>query len=381
MDVLVSKFNGLPRPMLAEDGLPSHWVFGVRCCLPDQEVLLVVRPQSKDIIQGLPSHPSVIRSLPTPKDKAQAIITLLLKGFAEIGDLDIVRDPIEAGGTVPWSWASDTPDLIPAIENELRTLGVREDLCSIGVASDEHVQMLEDWVAEASSLRNSMLAQLPGAATRDTSLDPAQIGDSACHGCGVSQPWAGLKNCAACASAWYCSPACQKSSWKSHRSVCRATSKKAAVTHFTTEAHSNSAAQALARRINLILPTSPGRCNLAEPMRRLVLTGQDTSENFKLFFGTASQQLAKQHRQCRLQVLLEPVPGSQAHALLSPLDEDCPIRSPRPISEAEQREIDEVRMYQQILRQPGVVTAPNVFANINNKKYLLALDTMREIKM
>ncbi|CAN8103901.1 unnamed protein product [Discula destructiva] len=55
----------------------------------------------------------------------------------------------------------------------------------------------------------------------DTSLETVQA--TTCLACGQRQSWMAegvLKRCSRCLSAYYCSPLCQKTDWKSHRAWC-----------------------------------------------------------------------------------------------------------------------------------------------------------------
>ncbi|KAK5719412.1 hypothetical protein LTR15_007935 [Elasticomyces elasticus] len=313
MDDIVRKFNSLPRPHVRPDGFPNHWIIGVRRIPvePPLDVLLVLHPESKDVFQGSPSHPSVIQTL-TATEKAEAIVPLLIKGFA-VKDPSICRTPIGTGGTAPWSWTAEDLDVIPAIEAKLRAVGVRSELCKVSPASSEHIKTLCEVRSRMEKVYNAAMAKLPGAATQDRSLDPAKIGDSACHGCGVSQKWAGLKRCNGCGSAWV-------------------------------------------------------------PIRRLVVTGKDIPENFRLFFGPVSSRLSVPHFEYRMQVLLDPPPGSWVYTHVTPLDEGSPYWSPRPASASEQIDIDEIKLIQELMRETGDRTS-GVLANATNKNYMLAFNT------
>ncbi|KAK3658053.1 hypothetical protein LTR56_000739 [Elasticomyces elasticus] len=314
MDDIVRKFNNLPRPQIRTgDGFPNHWIIGVRRITvePPLDFLLVLHPESKDVFQGPPGHPSVIQTL-TPTEKAEAIVPLLIKGFT-VKDPSICRTPIGAGGIAPWSWAIEDLDVIPAIEAKLRALGVRKELCKVNPASSEHIKTLCEVRSRMEQVQKTAIAKLPGAATQDRSLDPAEIGDTACHGCGVSQNWAGLRRCTGCGSA-------------------------------------------------------------CVPMRRLIVTGKDVPNNFRLFFGPVSSRLSVPHFEYRMQVLLDPPPGSFIHTQMKPLDKGSPYWSPRSASSAEQSDLDEIKLIQAMMRETGDRTY-GVLANATNRNYMLAFNT------
>lgn len=74
-------------------------------------------------------------------------------------------------------------------------------------------------------------------------------------------------------------------------------------------------------------------------MRRLVVTGKDTPENFRILFGT--DQLGRLHIEQRREVLLtflqqDGSPAAKANAFY---DEGCPKFTPRPASAAETEEL------------------------------------------
>lgn len=75
------------------------------------------------------------------------------------------------------------------------------------------------------------------------------------------------------------------------------------------------------------------------PMRRLVITGKDTPENFRILFGT--DQLDKLHKEQRRDVLLMHAQqhGSPAAKMSGFYDEGCPGFTPRPSSAAEEEEL------------------------------------------
>lgn len=88
------------------------------------------------------------------------------------------------------------------------------------------------------------------------------------------------------------------------------------------------------------------------PLRRLVLTGQDTPEKMRLLFGPQYESTLKDsHEKARMECLLDPPPGSPSRVMSSTLDDPSLARSPRPATEAEKRKIEEVRELQTLIRQ------------------------------
>ncbi|KAL7797455.1 hypothetical protein V8C37DRAFT_369531 [Trichoderma ceciliae] len=77
------------------------------------------------------------------------------------------------------------------------------------------------------------------------------------------------------------------------------------------------------------------------PIRRLVITGKDTPENFRLLFGT--DQLGRSHKEQRRNVLLMSLQhnGSPAAKMQGFFDKGCPEFAPRPASDAEMEELSD----------------------------------------
>lgn len=96
---------------------------------------------------------------------------------------------------------------------------------------------------------------------------------------------------------------------------------------------------------------------LMYPMRRLVISGEDTAYNFLLLFGpTWEQGTAWVHRQARLEALLGPAPGTARHTAHTVLDEDkvgedgvkIKIKSPN------KKEDENVKNVRQLRRRMGI---------------------------
>lgn len=108
--------------------------------------------------------------------------------------------------------------------------------------------------------------------------------------------------------------------------------------YWVQSAHQSPAAVDLAKRLGLDLPTAETegfKSGLMYPMRRLVITGEDTPKNKELFFGPNWETETKDlHQDCRIEVLLAqgkpPPEGSPAYAMSAFMDEGCPSWTPRP---------------------------------------------------
>ncbi|KAK6065110.1 hypothetical protein SCUP515_11417 [Seiridium cupressi] len=167
----------------------------------------------------------------------------------------------------------------------------------------------------------------------------------------------GLMTCSACKKVNYCSKDCQKQDWKVHKAMCKqATGGETSsstidyMTYHKTFATRDPKAQALAKEIGLNLPYD----SLQMTVRRLVVTGKDTPENFALLFGHGNKGVVESTaKECRLEVLLRPPPGSPMYAMTTSLklDENCPSWTPRPASPEEAKEVEEIRSMQDIIRK------------------------------
>lgn len=251
MEERVRSFNRLPRPKQTPSGLPNHWVFGV-CHVnlnPPGDLVLAVHPRSSYLLHGGPAQ---ILSLGTGPDKAKAIIACLLDTFIR-GDVHpLGRQPNDPQPFAPWTWTTLDPEIAEAVQDGLRTHGIRPELCQVGICSAEERDILE--TARARIFEKLMLVQthrLP------TTVDQ---GDSTrCHGCGMSREsfFQPLKKCARCNKAFYHSRDCQKKHWKHHKPTCFPLANAPeldAYAYYNTNAPADPAAHALMRSLNIEPP-------------------------------------------------------------------------------------------------------------------------------
>ncbi|KAK1980131.1 hypothetical protein LZ30DRAFT_595392 [Colletotrichum cereale] len=327
----VRSFNALPRPKTTPTGLPNHWVFGIRHVpiAPEEDIVVVAHPLSRYILSKGPAR---ILSLPSASDKAKVLVPLLLDAFVTGHGSGGAphRDPEPFA---PWKWGVDDPELAAATVAELRHLGVKDALCSIEECSAGDKEILDD---------------------------------SRCHGCGsnresFTEP---LKKCSACGQAWYHSQDCQRQHWKRHKKACLANRSgdnrssanelpasiwMEACTYYNQVARKSPDTQPLLRSLRLDPASNEGTPKL---LRRLVIAGQDSTENIQRLFGPSSlsTMMKEDHENARLEVLLDPPRGSPSYNFRALHDDPSLTRSVRPPTEAEQQRLQEVRDMQQRIR-------------------------------
>ncbi|MCJ1465210.1 hypothetical protein MMC07_003826 [Pseudocyphellaria aurata] len=113
-------------------------------------------------------------------------------------------------------------------------------------------------------------------------------------------------------------------------------------------------AQALAARLGLEFPTSyfGFKAGLLYPVRRLIVTGEDTPANLEILLGPLWENEDRSLiKKTRIDVLLCPPPGSPSYDATIYLDEGSPHWNPRAANADEQAEIAKVREMQEIVEQ------------------------------
>ncbi|KAK2014790.1 hypothetical protein LZ32DRAFT_690259 [Colletotrichum eremochloae] len=371
MEHTVRSFNALSRPRSTPTGLPNHWVFGVRHVPinPEGDLVVAVHPL---IRYALTAGPAQILSLSSASEKAKALVPLLLDAFLDGNRSNVAHPRVGGPFHAPWSWNVDDPELTAAIMGELKRLGIKNALCSIeGCSAGEKEILDETWLAFLKDLTDVMQnapKQHMGPQAAIPSSSAVELGDrSKCHGCGSNRESfaAPLKMCSGCGQAWYHSQDCQRQHWKQHKKACVANrsganappaSTPGAVnttadpyTYYNQIARQSPDVQQLLRALRLD-PGSPE--GTAKPLRRLVITGQDSPENMQRLFGPGSLSTMKElHEKARIEALLDPPRGSPNYVVNASTDDPALARSVRPPTEAEQQKLQEVREMQQRIRQ------------------------------
>lgn len=270
MQGTVDSFNSLLRPELSPSGhVSNHWYFAIRHVPlhPAGDLVQLTNPASRFIAM---SDSEQILSKPTIAAQAGVIVPLILNMF--IKGLDRGPDGRPTGGfppIAPFSWGTRNSDLARAVEKTLRTLGVREDLCTVQPGTKEQDEISDEIWDETAKM---MLA----AVSSDLS-EQASPGRANCACCRKDSSWfsAGLMKCAGCNKTSYCSRKCQKIDWKQHKKTCGITHSDVSRASLIDEispmlgqvepfiyyhkvAHMIPEAKALARSINLPLPPTSG---------------------------------------------------------------------------------------------------------------------------
>ncbi|KAK2762747.1 hypothetical protein FQN54_000921 [Arachnomyces sp. PD_36] len=357
---VVQAFNNLPRHEKSPSGLPNHWYFSIRHVEldPPGDLVHLVQPNSHYIHCAGPTN---ILGLPSPAAKADVIVPLLLDSFIQGINIDPngAPDP-NMPAFAPWTWATKDPELAKAIEKKLKEVGVKgEELCTVQLGDKEQEGVSDvTWAGFMRSLKNKLNLG-------EGSEDPAEQEPNSTTSCATckkerSSLAAPLKKCSRCGGPRYCSLECQKAHWKLHKKVCKAAKTGPSTNnedmdsfnYYNKVAHGVQKAQDLARALNLTLPSGENITEgIAKPIRRLVITGEDTPENLETLLGPKWRTAqASTHEEIRLHVLLDPPRGSSCYALYSGFDKDAPSVSPRPASDEEKQKLQRVRDMQAAIR-------------------------------
>lgn len=128
--------------------------------------------------------------------------------------------------------------------------------------------------------------------------------------------------------------------------------------YWTHIAYKKPEARALATRLGLDVPqgTMQGyKCGLIYPMRRLVISGEDSSANMAILFGSSWESVDEMHKECRKQVLMAPpLQGSPMGKMSGFWDEGSVRWTPRPASEEEEAALAEQRHFNRIFQGYGL---------------------------
>ncbi|RJE23429.1 hypothetical protein PHISCL_04237 [Aspergillus sclerotialis] len=314
----VQALNKLPRPKTTPSGFPNCWHFTIKTLPmnpPDDLDFLVHLPSGQSIEEGR----TKIHTLPSPVAKAKVITPLLLEAFVASLATGAHGETIPGvSAFVPWEWSTRDKKLAKALEKRLKELGVRNELCTVHVATERDEILASDvW----QSWKSSLLGQMTG----DPVMQAMMSQDNAAPD--VRPPGTVIGSEAA--------------DWKEHKKSCRNVNEGSAgknnldsFEYYRSVARTNPKAQELGRSLNLTIGTHGE--TLYHPIRRLVVTGNDTDENLELFFGPNWKQLAGPvHKDARMEVLLQPSPGETGYELYSRWDKGTPTWSPRPATNDE----------------------------------------------
>ncbi|EKM50581.1 uncharacterized protein PHACADRAFT_263934 [Phanerochaete carnosa HHB-10118-sp] len=161
---LVQEFNSLPRRHIVPSGPePNKWVFGLHVVpIPPAGYLLFIVNPASGIVQGEGPLPIETRPLSTSeqRDRGRKIAILLLKAFvSKLGRTDAP----EYYKVAPWEWVAEDTQLAASVSSALQALGVRSELCDVGVATEQERDIttgrfagfLEDLVRTMRAARES----------------------------------------------------------------------------------------------------------------------------------------------------------------------------------------------------------------------------------
>jgi hypothetical protein len=255
---LVRVFNSLPRRPLTQSGLvENHWHFAIQHVglNPPGDLLHIMNPGSRfNHCEG----PAQILSCSSVSQQADLVLPMLLEGFNNAMNTKLQIPQSEP--FAPWSWGTGDKRLAEALEQRLRSAGVREELCTIRVGDQEAMRIeQEEWEGLLAALKEKSMAGPRCSNCKKGSMDRGQK----------------LLLCGRCKKSQYCSKDCQKADWKSHKPDCKqhsvsnsstlkgndtsssGTSSLDALEYYKNIAPKMPNAQSLAREIGLELP-GPG---------------------------------------------------------------------------------------------------------------------------
>ena len=133
---LVREFNNLPRRHIMPSGPePNRWIFGLHVVpIPPQGYLLFLLNPVSRTIHGEGPLPVETHTLSTAekRERGRKVAILLLKAF--VSKLGRTNAP-EHFKVAPWEWVAEDPELAGVVSSAMRNLGVRSELCTVGVAT------------------------------------------------------------------------------------------------------------------------------------------------------------------------------------------------------------------------------------------------------
>ncbi|KAJ7180705.1 hypothetical protein C8R46DRAFT_1070334 [Mycena filopes] len=185
----VRKFNQLPRRPRAPSGLvDNHWHFDLRFVYlePPCHVLFLIQPESTYSHQarlplGIPTDSTTILFFPengaeAAPEVAKALIHSFLDGF---GAHKFERKPPPL--YAPWTLSTDDSELALAVGTEFKRMGVKEELCKIGVTK-AHVKTANEvfnriWASMTLGFGALQKALIPPEGINFSVLKPAPWGE------------------------------------------------------------------------------------------------------------------------------------------------------------------------------------------------------------
>ena len=145
---LVQEFNNLPRRHTVPSGPePNRWGFGLHVVPipPPGYLVFILNPVSKTI-HGEGPLPVETRPLTGTeiRERGRKVAILLLKAF--VSKLGRTQAP-EHHKVAPWEWVAEDMELAAVVGSALRSFGVRGELSTIGVATDQEKNIAADCFA------------------------------------------------------------------------------------------------------------------------------------------------------------------------------------------------------------------------------------------
>lgn len=141
--------NSLPRKRMvpsrtAPNGQAvNHWHFSLRNVDPRMDppdIVFLINPAALMHVAA-PSRGMPILTLPSLSDQADMVVLLLLESFTK-GVLK--GDQAHHPKFAPWTWSCNDAALAKAVENKLKALGVRKELCTVQTGSEYHNEMSDE---------------------------------------------------------------------------------------------------------------------------------------------------------------------------------------------------------------------------------------------
>jgi hypothetical protein len=207
-------FNNLQRPETDAFGRRNHYHFTVKA-LPGfpGEAVFIVNPYN----QHCESEGRHEIARLSPDQQAKIIVPLLLEAFANRFD---EPGPIPQMGSnmnpfVPFTWSTSDEALARAVSARCQILGIRGDLCTVGVSTAKEMQIAETcWRSWSKSLEEAM-------AMFGYPDDAVENAEKSCEHCNftpsINKP---LFPCNQCEQVWYCSKECEAADSKFHSQEC-----------------------------------------------------------------------------------------------------------------------------------------------------------------